>query len=324
MDIIHLRDIQNILSESHLQLNSDFLTALLKSASKSDFPHKEKKFIENIGCTYNSNTWTSTTVSGWLNSYRTIPFKKLQIIVPLSNYRWEDVESNIISIKAGIRKGEIYPKFPINVGKDLGSIIGYILGDGTLDKKYSQIAFYNTDPVLLNDFAASMMALFGIKPRVWIQSKKKKLTEKSIWIKRVRNIESVPANVNIALFYPRICGLIIKGIAGNFAHGRQKRITEEIKKHNLEFQRAVIRAFFDSEAATYNHRNMIRVFQNDVIMLEDIKKMLLCFNIKTNRVRTYTKQNKPHSLFDITNKENFVKFHKEIGFLSSQKKLNSL
>ena len=322
MDEIHLRDLQMVLANTHIVLKQEFLKQLLVNAAKSDFPHKKISFIEKIGCTYNPSSRTSTTIVGWINGYRTIPFKRLQIIISMSDFTWEDVESNVISIKAGIRKGEIMPIFPIKVKEKLGAIVGYILGDGTLDKKYSQIAFYNSNLVLLKHFSNSMKNIFGIEPRIWVQKKKKKLSEKSIWVGRVKSLEVVSNSANIALFYPRVCGLILKGIFGDFAVGKTKKITSQIKEANLSFQRGFIRAFFDSEGSAYNYRSMIRVYQDNKIMLQEIRGLLSNFDIKTNNVRTYVQRNKERSMFDITNTKNFMKFHKEIGFLSPKKKLH--
>ena len=69
---------------------------------------------------------------------------------------------------------------------------------------------------------------------------------------------------------------------------------------------------------------MIRVFQDDKNMLEDIRELLLEFGIQTSKIRTYLRENKERSMFDITNTKNFMEFHQKIGFLSPKKKLCSL
>lgn len=85
----------------------------------------------------------------------------------------------------------------------------------------------------------------------------------------------------------------------------------------------MVRAFFDSEGSAYNYRNMVRVFQDDKLILNELKDILLEFGIKSNKTWYYMKRGKKRYVFDISNKENFDKFHNLIGFISDSKKLNS-
>jgi hypothetical protein len=166
-----------------------------------------------------------------------------------------------------------------------------------------------------------MNQTFGIQPRIWIQKKSNFGNTK--WDFRVNTLKNLPKNRCVGLFYPKICGIILHSILGNFADGKNKQITTEIKNSHKLFLVHMIRAFFDSEASAYNKRNMIRVFQDNKDILEEIRNILFSFDIKTNNVKYYIKKYKKRYYFDITNKENFLKFHKVIGFNSNYKKLNS-
>ncbi len=212
-----------------------------------------------------------TTYKTWLNGSRTIPVSKLIKIIDLSkNYTWKDIENNLISIKSGIKKGETHPKFPIIINHKIGAIIGHILGDGAINKRGESIFFCNSNPELLNEFIKYMKNIFGAEPRIWVQ-KHKQFEEKTQWLKRVSNIEDVPKNHVVGLFYPKICVAIIKTIFGNFADGKNKFITEEIKNSNLDFKKGLVRAFYDDEGTVERYRIGIRVFQDREERLKDIQ-----------------------------------------------------
>lgn len=198
---IHLKDIIKILENAHFKIELKFLRQLLINASKSEKPWRNKIFAKKVGCIFNKKVDSATGISGWINGYRTLPLKKLIKIVNLSDYDWVDIETKLISIKSGINKGEIYIKFPIIIEKELGAIIGYLLGDGTIDKKYSQVSFYNKDIKLLKDFHDKMYKIFNLKPRIWIQ-KNNKFQDKSEWLCRCSSLEEIPKNHPVALFYP--------------------------------------------------------------------------------------------------------------------------
>jgi len=138
---IHITDLIPFLKNSHVKLELTFLKCLLIDASKTELPHYNLDFCNYLGCKINKNNKKSSNIYQWLKGERTIPFKKLIKIVSLAkNYKWDDVEKNLISIKSGIKKGEIYPKFPFYLDEKFGCIIGHILGDGSISRTY-EISF---------------------------------------------------------------------------------------------------------------------------------------------------------------------------------------
>jgi len=318
---IHLKNLQKCLSKSHVTINLSFLNKLLINASKSNTPHMDKKFTNKLDMIFNKKVQRSTTIYGWMKGYRTVPFNKLRKIIQLSDHSFDSVQKHVKLIKAGIRRGEVKITFPIKIGEDLGAIVGYILGDGSIDMKYKQVFFSNSNIELIKDFIQKMEIIFGIKPRIWVQ-KRKNFEEKTEWEYRIENINEYLGEGNIGLFYPKICGIILHSICGKFANGKKKCITLQILQQNRDFHRYMIKAFFDSEGSAYNYRYMIRIFQDNKQMLDQIRSMLDNFSIKSNKTRYYIKRNKKRYCFDITNKENFNRFHKEIGFLSSKKRLH--
>jgi hypothetical protein len=254
-----------------------------------------------------------------MRGYRTVPALKLIKIIELSDYSWKYVENNLISIKAGIKKGEIMPKFPINIDYKLGLIVGHILGDGTLDKRKEYVFFSNSNPELIKEFIDCMKEKFGAEPRIWVQ-KKKKYEDKSEWLKRIYNLDDIPKGHSVCLYYPKICVLILHGIFGTFAKGKNKQITKQIKNSNLDFKMGLIRAFFDDEGSIRNKDYLMRFHQDRKEILNEIKDMLIEFNINSNKILTYIKRNKKRYYFNITKYENYYKYYILIGCSSSKKK----
>ncbi len=315
---IQLSDLKDSLSSSHIKLNLVFLNKLLKDASKSEFPYKDKLFAQKISCPVNKYKNASTTIYGWMKGYKTVPFSKLIQIVELSNYSWEDICKNLITIKAGIRKGEVNPKFPIDINYNLGSIVGHILGDGSIDKRFHSIFYSNSNKELLIEFSEHMEEIFGIKPRMWVQDTPNYGETK--WLKRVISFNNIPKGHNVGLFYPKICSDILYAILDKFAEGKNKTITDKIKGFNLDFKKGLIRAFFDDEGSVNSDNYSIRFHQDRKDILEDLINMLKELNIKSNPVRSYNKKDKLRYYFNITGFREYSQFYESIGCTSSRKK----
>jgi len=113
----------------------------------------------------------------------------LSKIVDLAGLDWKDVQRNVISLKLGYHKGEIKPRFPIKIDRTLGLIIGHILGDGSINRKYQQVFYSNSNKSLLFEFQNCMYDIFGICPRIWMQRKTRweKRLDKARLIKRASN-----------------------------------------------------------------------------------------------------------------------------------------
>lgn len=316
---IGLEKLSKSLSHTHLKLDNMFLNNLLKDASGDDKPHRNKKFIDLIGGSFNESKKSCITMFGWMRGYRTVPFIKLSLIIQNSDYSWRDVEKNLISIKAGIRAGEIYPNFPLPFDYKLGSIVGHILGDGSIDRVNHMVFFSNSDVNLIEEFYENIKLLFGINARMWVQERRK-FHEKTKWLKKINNLKEIPNKHNVGLFAPKICSDILYSICGKFAEGKNKRITSEIKNAPLEFKRGLTRAFFDDEGSIEDKSHMVRFHQDNREILENLSRIINEFGIKTNPVRSYIKKNKLRHYFNITGYKEYSKFFDAFGCTSPKKR----
>jgi len=317
-DLVYLGDLSNALSHSHVKLNLTFLNELLKKASNSDLPHRNELFAKKISCPINKNKKSATTIYGWMKGDRTVPFAKLVKLVDLSDYTWNKIEGNLIYIKAGIRNGEINPNFPIKIDHKLGSIIGHILGDGSIDKRFHSVFYSNSNQELLKEFSGYMEDIFGIKPRIWVQDVPNYGHTK--WLKRVITFKDIPKGHNVGLFYPKICADILYELCGKFAEGGNKIITEKIKTLNMNFKISLVRAFFDDEGSVNSKNYTVRFHQDRKEILEEVIKMLKDCGISSNPIRAYTKGDKLRYYFNITSFNEYSKFYNFIGCTSSKKK----
>lgn len=315
---ISLRDLAPYLSETHIKLDLFFLNKLLKDSSKSDSPHRDKEFAKRIGCPINKTKDSAMTIYGWMKGYRTISLSKLIRILEHSSFSWEDVEKNLIFIKAGIRNGEISPRFPIKIDNKLGSIVGHILGDGSIEKRFHAVFYSNSNLDLIKEFSMFMEELFGIKPRIWVQ-KRKLFNEKSEWLMKVKSFDEIPEKHPVCLFYPKICCDILYTICGKFAEGKNKNITKEIKELNLSFKKGLLKAFFDDEGSINAKSYTMRLHQDRKDILEDLRIILNEFKINSNIIRSYSKLNKLRYYFNITGFREYFNFYNRIGCTSKNK-----
>lgn len=316
---IWLSEISHRLKGINVTIENNFLKRILIETSKSSKPHCNLNFIKIMKMKPTGKS-LSYTIYSWTKYRRSIPLDKLIILSKLSKFDNKKIESKIISVNA--TKGKIKPKFPIKINRQLGSIMGHILGDGSIDKKYKQVFFSNSEKYLLREFSNNMKGIFNIKPRIWMQKRPDFGNTK--WDKRIYTLHELKKGRNCGLFYPTICGLILNAIFEDFAIGKDKKITARIMGTNKEFKRGFIRAFYDDECTV--GRTNIRVFQDKKDILEGFKVLLMEFDITTGNIKTYIKRNKERYYFDIHRKSNFLKFQREIGFTSPKKseRLNRL
>jgi len=315
-DKIGLKDLADNFSYFHVKIEREFLKAILERLCNNEKPHYNLGLIESLDMKLTKGVKYCTTIYGWISYDKTIRLEKLKKIVEMSETEWEDVETKIISIKSGQAKGEIRPVFPIEINRGLGSIIGHILGDGSIDVRYKQIAFSNSNKELLEEFRHYMKQIFGIEPRIWMQ--KKADFGNTSWDRKLNRIEDTIEGRNCSLFYPTICGLILNNLFDNFAVGKNKYITRKIMSANKNFKIGLIRAIYDDEGSV-DKRSYIRIFQDRKEMLALLKKLLEEFEISSSEIFSYIKRNKQRYYFNIYGKKNFTEFQNKIGFTSRKK-----
>lgn len=313
---IQLSHLEKNLDNCLIKLDHNFLKELLQIASKTNFPYKNERFVESIGLSFNKSAKRSIGLNSLMRKNRSLKFFTLRKILKLTRLNWVDIEQNIISLRLGRRNGEIYPKFPIELDKNMGCIIGHILGDGSVDKKYLQISYNNKNKDLIIEFYNCMKTIFRVEPRIWIQ-KSGKFKEKTEWIKRLKSINNIPNDTQTTLFYPSICGLILNLIFDNFAIGKNKKI-EGISPMPNEFKIGLIRAFFDDEGHMDKLRGP-RFHQDNKNILIKIKELLNELGITSYPIRFYMRKNKPRYFFNINHKNNYSKYYYVIGCTSDKK-----
>lgn len=318
-DSVSLSELVEDLPSSRIELEKGFLKTILVEASGSKTPWKSKEFAEKLGLTFNNKFHVCSTISSWANQKKAMQISVLNKILNNSKYSMTAIEKNVLSLRAGQKGGKIQPVFPIKFDKRLGSIVGHILGDGSIERHYSQISFSNSNKELLSEFYNNMLSIFGVKGRIWVQ-KRNKFEEKSEWLMKVITVNEVPKKHNASLFYPKICGKIINSMFGNFTIGKKKKITKEIKNAPDEFRKGMIRAFFDDEGSVGGSSYDIRVYQDNKKILTNIKQMIGDFDIATNKIKVYKTRGKARHYFSITSHADKTKFMKTIGFTSPLKR----
>ncbi len=313
---LHLEDLELYLDETYIYLDLVFLNKFLINASKDSSPASNRMFIEKIGLVFNTKINKSMGLYQTLRGVRPLRFSILRKIKIYSTFSWLEIEQNIFGIK--VKRGQVtHIKFPFKIGKDLGCIVGHILGDGSIDKRSDYLFFSNKNKDLLQEFYSSMDRLFAIEPRIWLQESGNFITQNK-WIKRVQSIDEVPSDQNAALFYPKICVLLIKAMLGNFAEGKNKKITSEILSAPKEFQIGLLRAFCDSDG-TIDKTHGPRLFQDDKKILQDFSIILSQLGIQASSIHFYIKKEKMRYYIDITNKQNYRRFYEIIGCTSKNK-----
>lgn len=303
----------------YVEINLNYLKKLFFLAGGKK-PHYDFLLAKKLGAPINKRFKKCISIYNWFSGTRKIPLDKLIILSNISKIPWKGVEREIISLNSGQKRaGRVYINWPLTINFKLGSIVGHLLGDGSIDSKYQQVFFSNSDKTLLLEFKNYMYSIFGIRPRIWMQKRASYGNTK--WEKRLDSINNLKKGRNCGLFYPSICGKILNAIFGNFALGFDKKFTLEILNSNLDFKKGLIRAFYDDESAV-GIKN-IRLFQDKLDILKSFRDILISINIIPSEIKTYTKRNKLRFYFDIFRKSNFFRFEKEIGF-TSPKKLNKL
>ncbi|MFH1590132.1 MAG: LAGLIDADG family homing endonuclease [archaeon] len=314
---IYLEHIEKYLTNCLVKLDHKFLKNLFQKVSNSEKPYLDKNFVKEIGLKYNGNCKKCVSLYALFRKNRFIEFRTLQKLCKFSNYDWSHIERNILFIRAGRHGGEIGNIFPVEIDSFLGGIIGHILGDGSITKKYLQVFFTNKDKDLILEFYYSMKKVFHIEPRIWLQESGKFKT-KSKWIRKINSAKEIPVNSQIGLFYPSICGIILNTIFDNFAVGKNKSITKPITNASREFKTFFVRAFFDDEGHMDKKRGP-RFHQDNKQILEKIKEILIELGINSFPIRKYKRKGKLRHYFNINQRTNYKNYFDIIGCTSKKK-----
>jgi len=194
--------------------------------------------------------------------------------------------------------GCTYPvSFPLHLNKDLSEFLGYLIGDGYLDKSY--IHFSNQDKEILERINVLSKNLFGIK---------------AIFTKEKRSVN---------LFYIRINSKSLVSIFNKLFNipigkkGKFIRIPSQIMKSNVEVLRSFIRAYFDCDASPESNARHIELTSESNNLIRDTYDSLLKFGIFSTVSRKYVNCI-PYWRLTI-NAEYAEKYADKIGFSISYK-----
>ena len=180
--------------------------------------------------------------------------------------------------------------------ENISAIHGYLCADGYVIKnpetqihKYYHVGLRNTDKVLLKDFQARFLQVFGIKPIICKDGRCR------IGSKRIFQI-----------------------LTKDYSYYSENWSLPKLSKENLRFW---LRAFFDCEAwLELDGRKNRRISLDSINYKGLVKIQKVLYSIFN--IRAIIKEKKHGSIFrlHIFGKDNIIKFKKEIGFLHPAKK----
>lgn len=243
---------------------------------------------------------------------------RLSVLVKLiqhSKITWKEAENNLVSIRSGSHAGKMRVTFPVVLDDNLGTIVGHVLGDGSISVRDCHVFFTNSNPELIKEFESCVEKLFLLKPRIWLQTSGN-FKKKSKWIRRLPSTESIAFGEQIGLFYPTILGRILFSFFGRFASGHKKFVPIV---ESPEFNANMTRAFFDDEGSISVSSQQIRIYQDNPEILKSFRLILASFGIDSNPLRYYFHSGKKRYYFSITRLKNFKLFRDKIGFTSTSK-----
>jgi hypothetical protein len=222
----------------------------------------------------------------------------------------KSIEKNLNYIRSGIYppRGKlggnlsvpVNVKFPLNLTKELTRVISHLFADGCLsiDKKgYLTAQYYNHSKVLLKQFKEDIEKVFNF------YDLKKKFNKK------------------VPYFYlPSPLALILLEIIPTF-HSKHCSVPLFILDSPLEMKKAFVGAFFDDEAHVKfkpPYRN-IELKTNNEHLMQEIKELLLEFDIKTTPLLKGRLRGFEYFCFYVRSYENLKNFKERIGFSEIKK-----
>jgi len=217
-------------------------------------------------------------------------------------------ENGITYVKVGKYTAKI--KMPLEVNKDLASLLGHVLGDGHIKKDEQHFHYTNKNKDLIEEVKLEIKNLFGIEIKEYFRE------EKQIY----------------DLNFPVVIAKLL--ILCDFPKGRKSTqilsIPDWIKNGSLEIKSAFIRALFDDEAWVeikqggfcigFGQNKKVELIESHKSFMEDIRILLSGMNIYTNNVYERSRVGDSIQLgFKIVGYPNLLNFSKEISFTSKQK-----
>lgn len=317
MTSFHLGDLAEHAPHFSILLGKETLDRIFQRVSSSSQPWRNEALIEFLGFTFNSSVKGFPGLYAIVRGNKTMRLGVLSKLVELSGMHWSEIETGVLFLRAGQQGGEISPSFPLRPDFSLGLVIGHLLGDGSIDKRYQQPFFTNSENALIFEFMDAMRNIFGCEPRIWLQDAD--YYNGSKWNRRIQITEIAPGH-QIGLFYPKACGLILNILGDDFALGRKKRITPRMMTAPDDFIRGLIRAFFDDEGHVDPLRG-IRFHNDNKQVMESIKLLLSRLGIESSPLHAHIRRGIPRYYFNICAQDALRRYMKIIGMTSPKKRV---
>ncbi len=169
----------------------------------------------------------------------------------------EKTPGNMFKIKA--RHGQKHILFPRYLTGELAEFLGYLTGDGHLNKRYVEIT--NEDTEIISRIEELSHCLFGLKPDIKMDKRTKKMY--SIRIVSTTLVELI--------------GQIFGLQTGK--KGKQLKIPRHILISGEESTRRFIKAYFDCDASLSKWTRGIEITSESRILLSQVSSLLLRFGI---------------------------------------------
>jgi len=178
---------------------------------------------------------------------------------------FDDLNQPNLNIKS--KNSRKFINFPRFLTAELAEFMGYIFGDGHVDKAYLQ--FSNEDPEIIKRIASLSCSLFGIKPTV-----KRDTKTKSMYDVRI-------SSVTLVRIFERLFNL------GPGKKGKNLTIPETILKSSDETVKLFLRAYFDCDAHVLKKARQIEITSESIPLINQVNMVLMRFGIFSTKSRKY-------------------------------------
>lgn len=217
----------------------------------------------------------------------------------------------IVTWRRSVAHNKISIRVPASITKDLSRLIGYLAGDGWIDRRLmaqrqSMLSFTNNDPEVIDDYETILRSLHVPCTRR-AAHKGKSTTE----------IYSCASELHS----------LITTIAPEIASGAgEKSVPQAIMRSPNEILAEFIRGLFECDAHNNPAKRSIEYSTKSLLMAREIKMLLLRFGIQS---RLYTKQKRAtnsktqqktvyHEV--VISGEDVDRYISSIGFVSAKKR----
>ncbi len=221
-------------------------------------------------------------------NYCTLTTKLKNGIVPI--ILLENTRDPFILIR--YKNSKKYINFPLYFTQEFAEFLGYVFGDGHLDKSYVEIVSENSEIIERVRFLAKI--LFGLDTKI-----KRDIRTRKMYTTRI-------ISKTLVLTVSKIFGIEIG------RKGRNLKIPTQILMSDNEIIRHFIKAYFDCDASPSKHTREIELSSESNIAIRQIQLLLLRFGIFSSISKKNVK-NKDYWKLDIRARYAEIYAHK-IGF----------